>query len=124
MQNKDKYKNTTVPIGGLININMIDYLTAMNTLLNDKNAGMDDIPIIINTAHYQEVIDKKGPLTPEEEKKADKYYNAMINYVPCDINGVFNPWSDYRQNLLEKEAYKESPTLISRLAELVGKKNK
>ena len=106
---------------GTYEVNTADYITAMNILLNNPNAGINDIPMIIDTDHYQEVINKKGALTPEEEKKADEYYKAMLEYKGVKLFAGINPWSSYYQNPLEKEAYKESPTFISKLADKIKK---
>lgn len=119
-QNKD---NRKVPImGGIYDVNLSDYVNALHIMLNNPDATLDDIPIIIDKEHYQNVIDKKGALSPEEEEKADAYYQAMLNYTPMKTFGAaLNPWSDYRKNLLEREAYKENPSFITRLTEKFAK---
>ena len=98
-----------------------DYIMAMHILLTDENATYDDIPIIIDAKHYEEVRNKKGPLTKDEEVMAEKYYNAQLEYPNVNFLSTYNPFSKYYDNLLEKEAYKESPTLITRIRHLFVK---
>ena len=119
----DKYNNTKITImGGGAEVNLKDYITAIHTMLNKSDATYDDIPIVIDSTHYQEVINKRSKLTAEEEAKADEYYQAMLDYEPVNILGAINPWSSYRQNILEKEAYKENPSIITKLSDLFGNK--
>ena len=86
-----------------------NYITAIHILYNNENATYNDIPTFINEKHYQEVIQKEGNISETEEVKANKYYNAAINYTIPTSKNMFNPFSDYHNNLLEKEAYKEIP---------------
>lgn len=121
-KNTDKYKDTKIRLmGGCVEVNLKDYITALHTMLNNNEATYNDIPIVIDAAHYQEVIDKKGKLTPEEEVRADEYYKAMLDYEPISLLKALNPFSSYRQNILEKEAYKENPSLITKLSDLLVK---
>lgn len=120
--NGDKYNNVNIKInGGSAEVNLKDYIEAIHTVLNNPDATYNDIPMVINAEHYQEVIDKKGMLLPEEEIKADEYYKAMLDYKPVSFFASLNPWSDYRQNLLEKEAYRENPSIITRLSNVFSK---
>jgi hypothetical protein len=105
----DNYQNATINRFGY-KINLIDYITAAYKIIYEKNTTEKDIPIIINKTFYKEIRNKKGKLSLEEEKKAQEYFEAYNNY-PLKISflEVLNPKSDYRQNLLEKEAYKLTP---------------
>ena len=116
--NGNKYNDTRIKLmGGSVEVNLKDYITALHTLLNKPEATYNDLPIVIDSKHYQEVIDKKGKLSPEEEAKADEYYKAMLDYKPITLLGALNPWSSYRQNILEKEAYKENPSFITKMSD-------
>ena len=79
------------------------------------------IPIIIDAEHYEKVIKEKGPLTKEEAEKAELYYQAQLNYPTTNFFTTLNPFSKYYDNLLEKEAYKESPCFATRIRKLFGK---
>ncbi len=114
----NKYDDTRIKLmGGSVEVNLKNYITALNTLLNNPDATYNDIPIVIDSKHYQEVIDKRGKLSAEEEIKADEYYKAMLNYKSVNFFSALNPWSDYRQNILEKEAYKENPSFITKMSD-------
>ena len=110
-----KFKN----IAGEFNLK--DYIKAMHILLTDENATYNDIPIIIDAEHYENVRKQKGPLSKEEEVIAEKYYNAQMEYPDVNFFTTYNPFSKYYENLLEKEAYKESPTIITRIRHLFVK---
>jgi len=86
-----------------------DYIITMHKLINDKEKNYADIPILINAEHYETVREKFGSLTPEEEQRAIEYYNGILNYISADSISAFNPFSSYRNGILEKEAYKETP---------------
>lgn len=105
----DKYKKATINRGGY-NINSVDYITALYKIIYEPEIQPKDIPIIINKDFYGQIRAKKGKLTPSEEKKAQEYLNAYEKY-PTKIGFLqaFNPNSEYRRNLLEKEAYKMNP---------------
>lgn len=81
----------------------------MYKLVNDKEKNYTDIPILINAKHYNSVREKFGKLTPEEELKAKEYYNGILNYISTDSILDINPFSKYRNGILEKEAYRENP---------------
>lgn len=120
--NGNKYNDTKIKLmGGAVEVNLKDYITALHTLLNNPDATYNDIPIVIDAKHYQEVIDKRGKLSAEEEAKADEYYKAMLDYKSVNFFSALNPWSDYRQNILEKEAYKENPSIITKLSYMFSK---
>lgn len=105
----DKYKNAAIDRFGY-KINIVDYITALYKVIYEKDTKPEDLPIIINKDLYQQVRAKKGKLSPEEEKKAQEYLKAYENYPKkVGFTEVFNPNSNYRQNLLEKEAYKMNP---------------
>ncbi len=86
-----------------------DYIVAMHKLINDEEKDYTDIPMLINEEHYKGVREKFGSLTSEEEQKAKEYYNGILNYTSADSISAFNPFSEYRNGILEKEAYKENP---------------
>ena len=110
-----KYDNKEITILGE-KYNFKRYIEAINIILTNKNATYNDIPIIINENHYKKVIEEKGQLTPEEEKKANEYYDALVNYqLPKYPLDAYNPFSKYRNNILEQEAYKENPSLLMKL---------
>ena len=115
-----KYDNCQIEISGT-KTNLKNFINGVYILLNDKNATKDDIPIIIDTKHYQDVINKKGKLTPEEEIMAEKYYQAQINYPKLTLWNMLNPFSAYYDNLLEKEAYKENPGFYGFIRKIFGK---
>ena len=53
-------------------------------ILASKNIFLEfdtSIPIIIDAKHYEEVRNKKGPLTKDEEVMAEKYYNAQLEFL-------------------------------------------
>lgn len=107
INNPAKYQNTKINLAANgAEVSFPNYVSAVNTLLNNPNVGINDIPVIIDEQHYQNVINKKGALTPEEEAKADEYYKAMLDYKsPSSPFDVYSPYSSYRKNLLVKEAY-------------------
>ena len=86
-----------------------NYIITMYKLINDEEKDYTDIPMLINAEHYEAVREKFGKLTHEEEQKAKEYYNGILNYIPADSISAFNPFSEYRNGILEKEAYKENP---------------
>lgn len=91
-------------------ISFKDYIIAMHKLINDEEKDYTDIPMLINEKHYEEVRAKFGNLTPEEEQKAKEYYDGILNYASANsMIEAFNPFSEYRNGILEKEAYKENP---------------
>ena len=118
----EKYKNTKIALnGGSAEVDYRKYIEAVNILIHNPDAGLDDIPIIIDEEHYQKIINERGALSPEEEIKADKYYEAMLNYSPINFKNWLNPASSYRQNLLEQEAYQENPTFYMKVAKFFGR---
>ncbi len=109
-----KYDNVQISILGE-KYNFKKYIEAINIILTQKSADYNDIPMIINENHYKKIIEEKGQLTPEEEKKAEEYYEALINYKPVSAIEAYNPFGKYRNNILEQEAYKENPSLLMKL---------
>lgn len=107
-----KFDNVTLHITGA-DVDLKKYVTGVHTLLTDKDAGFNDVPMVIDKAHYEKLIAEKGGLTPEEEEKANKYYEAQLNYPQITFWRMMNPFSAYYNNLLEREAYKESPNIIT-----------
>lgn len=103
-----KYDNSKFSYDGY-EIPFKDYIVAMHKLINDKEKNYTDIPMLINQQHYEKVRDRFGSLTAEEKQKAEEYYNGILNYIPADLISAFNPFSEYRNGILEKEAYKENP---------------
>ena len=55
-----------------------------------------------------------GNMIPEKIK-AEEYYNAQLEYKPLTFWNMFNPFSAYKNNLLEKEARKAARTKSGRL---------
>jgi len=115
-----KYENFPLQISGAT-VDLKNYITALHIILNDKNANINDIPMVIDEKHYKKVINKKGKLTPEEEIMADKYYQAQIDYPKLTVWNMLNPFSDYYNNLLEREAYKENPGFYGFIRKVFGK---
>lgn len=115
-----KYDNVTLHITGA-DVDLKKYIEGIHTILTDKNAGMDDVPIVIDKEHYEKLREAKGDLTPEEEKKAEQYYEAQLNYPKLSFRNMINPFSPYYNNLLEREAYKESPNFITFIRHLFVK---
>ena len=105
----EHYKNETIDRFGY-KMNLVDYTTALYKIMYEKGTTEKDIPMIINRKYYENIKEKKGKLSPEEEKKAQEYLKAYEEY-PDKIGfmSILNPKSDYKQNLLEKEAYKMNP---------------
>ena len=115
-----KYENITVRMVGT-DVDFKKYIIAIHTLNTNKDAGFDDIPMVIDELHYEKVREEKGALTQEQEQKAQQYYQAQIDYPPLTFWNMINPFSPYYNNLLEREAYKESPNLITRFRHLFVK---
>ena len=101
----NKYKNKKNTINGY-ELNLVNYITALYKILYDKNANPDNIPIIINEDFYEKAKLSKGSLTKGDQDKAKLYLVAYKEY-PAKVSFVktITPFSDYRQNLLEREAY-------------------
>ena len=112
-----KFDNVTLHITGA-DVDLKKYVTGVHTLLTCKNVGFDDVPMIIDKDHYEKLIADKGRLTPEEEEKANKYYEAQLNYPQITFWRLMNPFSAYYNNLLEREAYKENPNIITGIRHL------
>lgn len=115
-----KYDNMKFSVIGA-DVNFKDYITALNTIYTKKDCTYDDIPMVIDSKHYEDVIAKKGKLTPAEETKANQYFEAQINYPQTSVWQMLYPFSAYYDNLLEKEAYKENPNLCTYIRKIFGK---
>lgn len=104
--NNGKYDNKKIKLGFGTEFEAKKFIMALYILMNDEKVSYNDLPVFIDQEHYQKVIDEKGPLTPDEEKLADEYFNALVNYDSnINIFTTFNPNSSYRSNKLEQEAY-------------------
>lgn len=105
----DEYKGKTVKMNGY-KINLVDYVAALYKVIYEKETNPDNIPIILNKDFYEKAKSARGALTKEEEKKAEAYLEAYEQY-PAKVGFIeaINPNSDYKQNLLEKEAFKAIP---------------
>lgn len=105
----DEYKTKTVKINNY-KVNYVDYVTALYKVLYENESNPDNIPVILNKKFYEKAKISRGPLTQEEEKKAQAYLEAYEEY-PKNIGFMqaLNPNSDYHKNLLEKEASKAIP---------------
>lgn len=99
-------------------INFKNYITAIHILLQNKNATYNDIPMVIDEKHYSKIVEQQGPLSKEEEKKAQEYYQAIIDYPQSNFIQMLNPFSKYHNNPLEIEAYKENPGIIEFIRKL------
>ncbi len=115
-----KYDNYTLQVSGA-EVDLKNYITALYILVNNKDAGVNDIPLVIDAQHYEAVRKEKGALTKEESEKAEKYYQAQLDYPQLTAWQMLNPFSEYRDNLLEREAYKENPGLSGFIRKLCGK---
>lgn len=105
----DKYKNATLDRWGY-KINSIDYITALYKVMFEPEIKPKDIPIIINKDYYEQVRAQKGKLSAAEEKKAQEYLKAYEEYpTTVGFTQMINPRSQYRQNIMEKEAYQMNP---------------
>ena len=115
-----KFDNINLHITGA-DVDLKKYIEGIHTILTNKNTGTEDVPIVIDEEHYKNIIETKGALTKKEEEKASEYYQAMLNYPPTNLWNIINPFSDYYNNLLEREAYKESPNFITFIRHLFVK---
>lgn len=115
-----KYDNYTLEVSGA-EVDLKNYITALYVLINNKDAGVDDIPMVIDAKHYEAVRKEKGALTKEESEKAEKYYQAQLDYPQLTAWQMLNPFSKYRDNLLEIEAYRQNPGLINFIRKICGK---
>lgn len=100
----DKYRNAKIYIEDS-EINLVDYVNALHTAIHNPDCKEKDIPVIVNRAFYENAK-KLPPLTPKEKEKAEEYLKAYENY-PLKVS--LWPGSDYRKNLLEKEAFAVTP---------------
>ncbi len=107
-----KYDNLTLHFTEA-DVNFKNYVVGIHTLLTDKNATYNDVPIVIDEKYYQEIANKKGKLSPEEEEKANQYFQAMLDYPKVNFWRTINPFSSYYNNKLEREAYRENPNLAT-----------
>lgn len=97
---------TEITIPGGYKINYNSFVISMYKAIYEKDTNPDNYPTVINKTFFEQAKKSKGPLTTDEEQKAQKYFDAEMQYV------VFNPNystlakenSDYRENLLEQEA--------------------
>ena len=102
-----KYDGKKIKLGLGVEVDAKNFIKALYMLISRENVHYNDLPIFIDSEHYQKVIDEKGPLTPEEEKLANVYFDALVNYTDnINLFSALNPSSSYRTNELEKEAYK------------------
>lgn len=115
-----KYDNKIIYIDNAP-VDLKNYITSIYTLITDQKADYKDIPMVISRDYYQNVRKQKGKLTPEEQQKAELYYLAQIDYPQLNIFTILNPFSKYRDNLLEREAYKENPGVIGFIRKMCGR---
>lgn len=102
-----KYNNVKIPINGA-EVDLKNYIKALEQLINNQYTSFENLPIVIDAEHYKNALEKRGPLSENEKVKAEKYYQALINYPLLTGINLINPFSGYRSNLLEKEARKAS----------------
>jgi len=72
------------------------------------------LPMVINTEIYSDIIKNKGPLTPEEVQKTNKYFDY---YSHSDLDATKTcvtkeQTKKYRENPLEIEAYEAQRVFI------------
>lgn len=115
----DEYKDKTVKINNY-QVNFKDYIAAMYKIVYEKDTNPDNVPILLNKEFYEKAKAVKGSLTQGEEKKAQAYLEAYEKY-PENVGfmQVLSPNSDYKQNLLEKEAFKAIPWYANIIMNLV-----
>jgi len=109
-----KYDATTIKLNGA-EVNLKKYIQTLNIFIENEDASYEDIPMLIDEEHYKKAIKKHGPLNEQEKIKAEEYYNAQLEYKPLTFWNMFNPFSAYKNNLLEKEARKAARTKSGRL---------
>ncbi len=97
----------TMPVDGF-NMSTPNFVEAMYTLIYKKNVQPKDIPMIINEAFYKKAAQAHGPLSPQEVQKAELYFKAWEQYSPVQWTSLL-PWSKYKNNLLEQEAFDTMP---------------
>ena len=114
MDRLGEYDNIKIPISGA-EVDLKKYIKAMDILLDNPKAKPQDIPIIIDVAHYKKALAKRGPLSEQEKIKAEEYYQAMLKYPLLIGFNLINPFSGYRSNILEKEARKASKSKTGRI---------
>jgi hypothetical protein len=85
-----------------------DFIKTCYTLLSNKNATANDIPMLLNTRFYEEARQKRGALTPQEIHKAEVYFEALESHPIAALGDVL-PKSKYHQNILEKEGFDTMP---------------
>lgn len=114
-----EYKGKTVKMNNY-KINLVDYVTALYKVIYEKETNPDNIPIILNKEFYEKAKSTRGALTKEQEKKAQAYLEAYEEY-PAKVGFIqaINPNSDYKQNLLEKEAFRAIPWYTSIIMNLL-----
>ena len=100
----EKYKNAQIDIEGM-KIGLVDFINAIYTAMNKPDFTEKDIPVIVNKTFFLNAK-QLGPLNKAEKEKAEEYIKAYENYP---INISLLPDSEYKQNLLEKEAFKVTP---------------
>lgn len=104
-----KYDKITVPLGiGGAEVPVKAFVNGLKIMMEDKNYDYKKLPMIIDKKHYEEAIGKRGKLNEEEKKLAEKYLEAYKDYPSLNFWQTINPFSKYKNNILEKEARKAS----------------
>lgn len=114
-----KYDNAVLKMSDM-ELDFKKFVTAIY-LINNKNAQYKDIPMLVDNKHYQAVRDKMGKLTEEENKKAEEYYQAKLEYPKVTLLNIVYPFSEYYENTLEKEAFKQNPGMIGFIRKICGR---
>lgn len=109
-----RFNNIKVPISGA-KVDLKNYVRALDIMINNPQAKPEDVPILIDAEHYKRALAKRGVLSETEMQKAEEYYQAMLKYPVMSGLNLFNPFSGYRSNILEKEARKASRTKTGKL---------
>lgn len=99
------YDNVTIVVQG-VEHNLKQYVNAVIMFLDNENIDMHELPMLFNEEHYNAVRAKRGNLSEEDKKQAEAYLDAYLKYPELSPLNIYNPFGDYRKNLLEKEAYK------------------
>ena len=99
----NKYDNIKVPLSGAY-VDFKKYVKALEIIINNPEAKPEDIPMLIDVAHYKKALKKRGPLSEKEKIQAEKYYQAALEYPAINGLNLMFSFFKYRSNILEEEA--------------------
>ena len=101
-----KYDKETVPLGiACSEVPVKAFVNGLKTILNNKDYDYKKLPMIINKEHYEEATKKRGKLSEEEKKLAEKYLEAYKDYPGLNFWQTMNPFSKYKNNILENALF-------------------